>query len=59
MRNYFPFGIIVGLYAVTLVVMGFILQPQQLSVIKDSIEQDVAEWDILIDSLYLLSLIHI
>ena len=53
MRNYFPFAIIIGLYAVTLVVMGFVLQPQQLSVIKDSIEQDVEEWDILIDSLYL------
>ena len=51
MRNYFPFAIIIGLYAVTLVVMGFVLQPQQLSVIKDSIEQDVEEWDILIDSL--------
>ena len=53
MRNYFPFAIIIGLYAVTLVVMGFVLQPQQLSVIKGSIEQDVEEWDILIDSLYL------
>ena len=53
MRNYFPFAIIIGLYALTLVVMGFVLQPQQLSVVKDSIEQDVEEWDSLIDSLYL------
>ena len=51
MRNYFPFAIIIGLYAVTLVVIGVVLQPQQLSVFKNSIEQDVAEWDDLIDSL--------
>ncbi|MBA99487.1 MAG: hypothetical protein CMN34_01000 [Saprospirales bacterium] len=53
MRNYLPFTIITVLYAATLVVMGCILQPQQLSVVKDSIEQDVTEWDILIDSLSL------
>ena len=53
MRNYLPFTIITVLYAATLVVMGCILQPQQLSFIKDSIEQDVTEWDILIDSLSL------
>ena len=58
MRKYFPFAIIIGLYALTLVVMGFVLQTQQLSVVKDSIEQDVAEWDILIDSLYLDSNDH-
>ncbi|HAB89574.1 MAG TPA: hypothetical protein DCF84_03480 [Bacteroidetes bacterium] len=53
MRNYVPFTVITVLYVITLVLMGYILQPQQLSVVKDSLEQDVSEWDILIDSLSL------
>lgn len=53
MRKYFPFAIIIALYAFTLVAMGWVLQPQQLSTVQDSIEQDVADWDALIDSISL------
>ena len=53
MRKYFPFAIIIALYAFTLVAIGWVLQPQQLSTVQDSIEQDVAGWDALIDSISL------
>ena len=53
MRKYFPFAIIIALYAFTLVAIGWLLQPQQLSTVQDSIEQDVAGWDALIDSISL------